>query len=105
MAGLNFEVTKHGKIAIANFVYAEIKDLGWKMKLYLDIDTGDVLYPVTIEKLIPGITIVIDSSGMASCSLPPSILESEVDGIRDCLGTVHEVIAAVHKLIKEELEK
>lgn len=105
MSGINFEVTGRNQTNMFDVIHAEIKDLGWKMKLYLDIDTGDVLYPVTIENVIFDITIMLESKDVASCSFPPSISESEVDSIRDSLGTVHEMIGAARKLINEQVIK
>lgn len=105
MSGINFEVTGRDQTNRFDVIHAEIKNLGWRMKLYLDIDTGDVLYPVAIEKGIFDITIMLDSKDMVSCSFPPSISESEVDSIRDSLGTVHETIAAARKLINEQVIK
>ena len=105
MAGFVFEVTDRGQTTIANVIHAEIKALSWKMALYLDIDTGNILYPVTIEKLMPDIRIVFDSEDMVSCSLAPSIPESEIDSVIEHFGSAHDVITAARKLIKEEQEK
>ena len=105
MSGLNFEVTGRNQTNMFDVIYAEIKDLGWKMNLYLNTDTGDILYPVAIESGIFGVTIILDYNDMALCSFPPSISELEVDSIRDSLGTVHEAIAAARKLINEQVFK
>ena len=102
MAGFTFEVTYRGQTTIANVIHAEMKDLRWKMTLYLDIDTGNILYPVKIEKLMPDMRIVFDSEDMVSCSLSPSIPESKIDAVIEHLVSVHDVITAARKLIKEE---
>lgn len=102
MSELDFEVTDRKQITIADVIYAEIKDLGWEMKLYLDTDTGDILYPVKIENGKFGMNIMLDSKDRASCVFPLSIPESEVDSIKDALGTVHEAIGASRKLINEQ---
>lgn len=102
---LKFEVTKRCKISIADAIYAEIKDTGWKMKLYLDIDTGDVLYPISAENLLPGVKIDFANKEHVFCALTLSAPESKIDRVAECFNMAHDVIAAAREFIEEEQQR
>lgn len=105
MEQIRFEVISRKNTSFIIAIHAMAKYPCCKMDLYLEADTGKVLYPVRIEQVILGAAIVLDSEDFASCSVPPSIPETMVDSVVSFLSMVHEVIDVARELVKEEQEK
>lgn len=102
MAEIKFETVRYNETKILYVVHAQMRNPSHKMKVYLDKDTGDVLYPIIIERELPGVTITLDSDMDASCCLPPIISEEMVDGVIAQLAAIHDIVMAARKFIKEQ---
>lgn len=105
MSTIRFEVTSRQKSDIITTIRAKTKDMEWNMTLYLDNETGAVLYPVTIKQAVPCVTITLDADFTSSCGLPPSVPDIMVDNIAADLTAFHDIVAAARELIREEQEK
>lgn len=89
---------------LMRIIHAAADNPGRKLTIYLDRETKKPIYPVTIEPVIPGIivTIQLDSDNKASCSFPPSIPDTMINGFIEYLKLFHDTVLAVRELIKEE---
>lgn len=105
MNAISFEVTGRDKTSMGTVIRAAAKEPEWNMTLYLDGNTGDVLYPVIIEPAIAIVSITLATETEASCALPPSVPDSMVNQIIRYLNTFHDAVAAARKLILEEQER
>ena len=105
MNTISFEVTDRNKTSMGTVIRAAAKEPEWNMTLYLDSDTGDVLYPVIIEPAIAIVSITLATKTEASCALPPSVPDCMVNQIIRYLNTFHDVVAAARKLIQKEQER
>lgn len=105
MAGMRFEVTERKTGGYLRTIIARGQGPAQSLRLRLDTNTGEVLWPVEIKLNIPGVTIMLDSAKDASCSLPPSVHEEMVDMLIAVLNTMHDSIRGARDLIKEEQEK
>lgn len=102
-----FEVTDRCEGRISTAIHAQLKNPQYNMSLYLDNDTGSVLYPVTIEPIasVLGVTIILDSDTASSCMLPPSIPIEIVDNLIKWLTAFHDVVDAARELIQKEQQR
>ena len=100
-----FEKTGQSTGRIAVIIRARSSPPGWSMRIDLDRDTGEPLYPVHIEQDDPGITIMIDDEENVSVSFPPVVPGCLIENIRNLLGGFNEIVKAAHELIKAEREK
>lgn len=102
MNGIIFEVKSRVDRPLMRIINAQAKNPDRHVTIYLDNESGRPMYPIKIESIMSGITITLDSDSNADCSLPPVIPESMVDMLAEQLGTVHDNVSAVRRLIKEE---
>lgn len=102
MDNAEFIVTNRHKTKIASVIHTQTKNSKWNMILYLDDETGKILYPITIKSTIPGLCISLDSNISSSCLLPPSVSDDAVNNLENHLHSFCEVVKAARKLIKEE---
>lgn len=105
MAEVEFKRTGKSKKAIMTVISAKAENPERILKVYIDNDTGEVIYPVAIKQAIPGIEIMLDSAESASCTLPPCISEEMIDRHIAYLATAHDAIKAARTFIAEELER
>lgn len=106
-----FKILSRKKNAMFTTVKAQISvskrtyDMESTVKLYLDNDTGAVLYPVEIGSPVPGLTVTLDSDSSSSCSFPPSIPDATIDSTAMFLSIFHETIGTVRELIRKEQQR
>ena len=102
MGVIKFEVT--GRKRKETFTVVRTKSLNpdWTFVIYLDNDTAEVLYPLTIEPVIPGISITLSSDSVSSCSFPPSVPSFMVNRFVESLKLFHEIVNAARERIREE---
>ncbi len=101
MDRIEFEVVSRTDSRMITTVRACIKSPFRSIALYLDRESGEVLYPVRIESITP-VTIVLDSDTDLSCSFPPSASETMIPDIVSYFDTFHDVAAAARRLIERE---
>lgn len=105
MNRIKFEVKSRNASHMLETVHIQSKNPGRNMTLYLDKETGDVLYPIAIEPVIPGITIMLDSEAVASCMFPPSVPESMISNVISYLEEFHDVVDAAREIIRAEQQR
>lgn len=87
---------------IMRIIHAVEENSGQKITVYLDSKTGKPIYPVTIEQIVLGITITLESDTRVTCSFPPSVSEEVINNIIEYLKTFDDIVLAIRKLIKNE---
>lgn len=102
-----FEVIDRSKGHIFTVIHAKLKNPQYNMSLYLDNDTGSVLYPVQIEPVlpVPGVIIILDSDTASSCTLPPSVSNETVNDLITQLTVFNDIVDIARELIQKEQQK
>lgn len=90
---------KHGSMTVN--IHAVEPHTGYGMTVYLDKDTGNVLYPVRVKGQ-GMVDVTLDSDTMSSCSFPPSIPGCMVEGTMSCLSMFHGMVDAAREFIRKE---
>lgn len=76
---------------------------GKTLTIYLDNETGKVLYPLTIKpESASGMTVTLESDTSASVALPPAIPEKSVARYAARLREVPMIVEAARRRIAEE---
>ncbi len=104
MERIEFEVADRKDSVMLTAVYADIKEPVRNMTLYFDNRSGDILYPVRIESVVP-VTIVLESDTKFSCSFPPAVSEEMISDIVSYFDTFNDVVAAARRLIEKEKQR
>lgn len=78
---------------------------GWSMRVDLDKETGEPLYPIRIEQDIPGIMIVLDDEENVSVSFPPVVPGCLIKNICKLLDDFDMIVKAAREFIRTEHEK
>lgn len=105
MDSIKFKVISRKKRPGFTIIRAEAGNPLRKLTVFLDNETGEPFYPLSIEPAIPGVIVTLDSDAMACGTLPPSIPEKLVDHYAAELGDFHEITAAARALIAEEKKR
>lgn len=100
-----FEKTGQSTGRIAVVIRAGSSPPGWSMRIDLDKETGEPLYPIRIEQDIPGIMIVLDDEENVSVSFPPVVPGCLIKNICKLLDDFDMIVKAAREFIRTEHEK
>lgn len=103
MVKINFEVKSRTKRKTFTIIRMRTAGSTLKFTVFLENETGNVLYPLEIESVVPGIiSITLISDTAASCSFPPSIPETMVNKVAEQLNMFHDIVIAAREQIAKE---
>lgn len=105
MDSVKFKVKSRKKRPGFTIIRAQAENPIRNLTIFLDNETGEPFYPLSIEPAIPGVIVTLDSDAMACGTLPPSIPEKLVDHYAAELEDFHEITAAARALIAEEKKR
>lgn len=102
MSKTTFKVTKRADSTMIRTIRAIADSPGRTLIIYLDEGTGEPMYPISIESVIPGVIITLVSDTEEVCSFSPSVSSKQVKHIIEYLNMFDDMVSAARKLIEKE---
>ncbi len=105
MKNARFELTSYRKHSGMLTLHAKNEEYGYSLTVHFDLETGSVIYPVSVMSAFPGMDISLDSEESASCTLPPVIPGHMTDRMAKELNRFHAIVEQARLFIEEEKKK